>query len=116
MKLAEYGRDDSLPVFCKLHTGYRMYLLKKEIKMPTRHRRRNPVAMATILRKGGVHEKSRKAKRQKQKRDLRKMISKAMTTDGGHFFCLFIIESGWFRTGFLGYQCYEERQQHCLQH
>ena len=46
--------------------------------MPTLHRRRNPVAQAAILRKGGVHEKSRKTKRQKQKRDLRKLISKAM--------------------------------------
>ena len=55
--------------------------------MPTRlHRRRNPIAQASILRKGGVHEKSRKAKRQKQKHELRKIVSKAMTTDRGHFF------------------------------
>lgn len=60
--------------------------------MPTRlHRRRNPVAQAAILRKGGVHEKSRKAKRQKQKNELRKIVTKAMTTYRGHFFanCLF---------------------------
>ena len=61
-------------------------------KMPEQttrqHRRRNPVALAAILRKGGVHEKSRKAKRQKQKNALRKEVSK-MTTDRGHFFCLF---------------------------
>ncbi len=54
--------------------------------MPTRHNRRNPVAQATIMRKGGVHEKSRKANRQKQKRDLRKLVTKAMTADSGHFF------------------------------
>lgn len=52
------------------------------------HRRRNPVAQAAILRKGGVHEKSQKSKRQKLKRELRKTVSKAMTTDSGHFFCL----------------------------
>ena len=57
--------------------------------MPTRHRKRNPVAMAAILRKGGVHKKSRKAKRQKQKRELRKMISKAMAAYSGHFFVWF---------------------------
>ncbi len=47
--------------------------------MPTRqlrHQRRNPVAQAAIMRKGGVHEESRKAKRQKQKRELCKMILK----------------------------------------
>jgi len=57
--------------------------------MPTRtirHQRRNPVAQAAIMRKGGVHEKSRKSKRQKQKRELRKMISKAMAAYSGHFF------------------------------
>jgi len=51
--------------------------------MPTLHRRRNPVALAEILRKGGVHEKSRKAKRQKQKSKLRKEVSKAMATYRG---------------------------------
>jgi len=54
--------------------------------MPTLHRRRNPVAQAEILRKGGVHQKSRKAKRQKQKRELRKTVNKAMATFRGHFF------------------------------
>ena len=50
------------------------------------HRRRNPVAQAAILRKGGVHEKSRKSKRQKQKRELRTTVSKAMATYRGHSF------------------------------
>ncbi len=54
--------------------------------MTTLHRRRNPVAQAAILRKGGVHEKSRKAKRQKQKRELRNSVSKAMATYRGHSF------------------------------
>ena len=55
--------------------------------MPTRlHRRRNPVAQAAILRKGGVHEKSKKAKRQESKAKLRKEVSKAMATLSGHFF------------------------------
>ena len=52
----------------------------------TLHRRRNPVAQAAILRKGGVHEKSRKSKRQKQKSVLRKEVSKAMATYSGHSF------------------------------
>ncbi len=56
--------------------------------MPERHRRRNPVALAAILRKGGAHEKSRKSKRQKQKRELRKTVSRTMATYRGHFFCL----------------------------
>lgn len=58
--------------------------------MPTRlHGRRNPVALAEILRKGGAHEKSRKAKRQKQKREMRKEVSKAMATYRGHsYLCL----------------------------
>ena len=35
----------------------------------------NPVARAAILRKGGVHEKSKTAKRQHSKRQLNKMVS-----------------------------------------
>jgi hypothetical protein len=52
------------------------------------HKKRNPIAQAPILRKGGVHEKSRKAKRQKQKGELRSLVrntvSKAMATYRGH--------------------------------
>ena len=58
--------------------------------MTTLHRRRNPVAQAAILRKGGVHEKSRKSKRQKQKRELRNIVSKAMATYRGHSFICFL--------------------------
>jgi hypothetical protein len=36
--------------------------------------RRNPVAQAAIMRKGGVHDKTNKAKRQKEKQKLRKKI------------------------------------------
>ncbi|GAA6154328.1 hypothetical protein NBRC116587_37510 [Pseudoteredinibacter isoporae] len=37
--------------------------------------RGNPIAQNPLMRKGGVHEKSRSAKRQKAKRDLRKQIA-----------------------------------------
>ncbi len=42
-----------------------------------RHVRINPIARAPILRKGGVHQKSRSAERQADKRQLRKLIDKA---------------------------------------
>jgi hypothetical protein len=35
---------------------------------------RNPVARAAILRKGGVHEKTNKAKRQKSKQAFKKQV------------------------------------------
>ena len=54
---------------------------KTEVKL---HNKRNPVAQAPILCKGGVHEKSRKAKRQKQKGELRQTVAKAMATYRGH--------------------------------
>jgi len=58
------------------------------------YKKRNPVAQAAILRKGGVHDKSRKTKRQKQKSELRKTVSKEMATYRGHSFilsqCIFI--------------------------
>jgi len=53
-------------------------------KLQKMHKKRNPVAQAAILRKGGVHEKSRKAKRLKQKSELRKSVNKAMATYRGH--------------------------------
>ena len=52
--------------------------------MTALHKKRNPIAQAPILRKGGVHEKSRKAKRQKQKGELRQTVAKAMATYRGH--------------------------------
>jgi len=37
-----------------------------------KHKLRNPVARAAILRKGGVHDKTNKAKRQKRKQAFKK--------------------------------------------
>ncbi len=42
---------------------------------------RNPVARAAIMRKGGVHEKCRTAKRQQQKRELEKTVSEYLAHD-----------------------------------
>jgi hypothetical protein len=44
--------------------------------MPNNNRTqvRNPIARAAILRKGGVHDKTNKAKRQKQKQTFKKDI------------------------------------------
>ncbi len=44
--------------------------------MPNGNRRtiRNPVAQSAILRKGGVHDKSTKAKRQKNKQALKRQL------------------------------------------
>lgn len=43
--------------------------------MPDNNRNiRNPVARAAIMRKGGVHDKSNKAKRQKAKQQLSKKL------------------------------------------
>jgi len=47
--------------------------------MKTNHKRRklrNPLANDPLLRKGGVHEKSRKAKRAADKRELRNKVMK----------------------------------------
>jgi len=60
--------------------------------MPEINRRRNPVALAAILRKGGVHKKSRKSKRQKQKRELSAILTKTLVNKrslkSGLFYCL----------------------------
>ena len=40
------------------------------------HKRRNPVANSPIMRKGGVHEKSRSGERQQGKQSLKKLVSK----------------------------------------
>jgi hypothetical protein len=39
-----------------------------------RIRLRNPIARAAILRKGGVHDKTNKAKRQKRKQAFKKEV------------------------------------------
>ena len=41
-----------------------------------RHKPRNLVAMASIMRKGGVHEKSRSGERQQGKQKLKQLVSK----------------------------------------
>lgn len=41
---------------------------------PPRVARRNFVALNPLLKKGGVHEKTKSAKRQKAKRDLQKQV------------------------------------------
>ncbi len=43
-------------------------------------RKRNPVAHHLFINRGGVHEKSNSAKRQEDKRQLRKLVAK---TGGG---------------------------------
>ena len=41
-----------------------------------RNKPRNPVAVLPIMRKGGVHEKSRSAERQQGKQKLKQLVSK----------------------------------------
>lgn len=45
-------------------------------------KRRNPLANVVMLRKGGVHEKSRSAKRQADKRALHKELKKYNSDQG----------------------------------
>ena len=40
-------------------------------------KRRNPLALNPLLRKGGVHKKSRKAERRALKQATRKLVAKA---------------------------------------
>ena len=66
--------------------------------MPTRnqttpHQRGNPIANNPLMRKGGVHKKSRTSKRQKHKRETRRLVAKYMGTArgrsrGGHYFSI----------------------------
>ena len=51
-------------------------------------KRRNPVAHAPILRKGGVHQKSRSAERQQGKRKLRQSLSNYAATLCGRDGCI----------------------------
>lgn len=46
-------------------------------------RKRNPVAHHLFINRGGVHEKSNSAKRQGDKRQLRKLVDKAGAGDSG---------------------------------
>ena len=47
---------------------------------PRLNRRGNPIANNPLMRRGGVHKKSRTAKRQKQKRETRQLVTKYMTS------------------------------------
>ncbi|RTZ63656.1 MAG: hypothetical protein DSZ29_06625 [Aquificaceae bacterium] len=44
------------------------------------NRRGNPIANNPLMRRGGVHKKSRTAKRQKHKRETRQLVTKYMTS------------------------------------
>ncbi len=46
-------------------------------------RNRNPVAHHLFIHRGGVHEKSKSAKRQEDKRQLRKLVAKAGAGEPG---------------------------------
>ena len=45
-------------------------------KQTTLHQRGNPIANNPLMRKGGVHKKSRRAKRQEHKRETRRLVAK----------------------------------------
>ena len=44
------------------------------MKKSKQHKRRNPLALNPLMHKGGVHEKSNKAKRQAEKRKTQRQI------------------------------------------
>lgn len=48
-----------------------------------RQGRKNPVARVLGMHRGGVHEKSRSAKRQQEKRQLRKLVDKVGAGSSG---------------------------------
>ena len=49
--------------------------------MAKKPKRGNPVAQAAIMRKGGVHEKSKSAKRQHSKRKLRNEVNQYLAAN-----------------------------------
>ena len=48
-----------------------------------RNKPRNPVAIAPIMRKGGVHEKSRSGERQQGKQKLKQLVSRVEAGSSG---------------------------------
>lgn len=48
-----------------------------------RHARRNPVAHAAIMRKGGAHEKSRSSERQQSRQQIRQLLNKVEAGSSG---------------------------------
>ncbi len=52
---------------------------------PRLNRRGNPIANNPLMRRGGVHKKTRTSKRQKHKRETRQLVAKYMNSSrGGH--------------------------------
>jgi hypothetical protein len=47
-------------------------------KQTTIHQKGNPIANNPLMRKGGVHKKSQSSKRQKHKRETRRLVAKYM--------------------------------------
>lgn len=52
---------------------------KPRLKLPSRT---NPIARAAIMSKGGAHQKTRSAKRQADKRQLRQLVAKVGADSG----------------------------------
>jgi len=48
-----------------------------------RNKPRNPVANAPIMRKGGVHQKSRSGERQQEKQQLKQLVSRVEAGSSG---------------------------------
>ncbi|PID46859.1 MAG: hypothetical protein CSB47_01875 [Proteobacteria bacterium] len=48
-----------------------------------RHKPRNPIATAAIMRKGGAHEKSRSGERQQGKQKLKQFVSQIKAGSSG---------------------------------
>ena len=48
-----------------------------------RNKPRNPVATAPIMRKGGVHQKSRSGERQQGKQQLKQLVSRVEAGSSG---------------------------------
>jgi hypothetical protein len=54
-------------------------------KQTTIHQKGNPIANNPLMRKGGVHKKSRSSKRQKHKRETRRLVAKYMGAARGRY-------------------------------
>ncbi len=68
-------KDASLP------QKYRRNIMPEQNRnTPRLHQRGNPIANNPLMRRGGVHKKSRTSKRQKHKRETRQLVTKYMTS------------------------------------
>ncbi len=61
---------------------------KAQLNAKKLNKSRNPIANSAIMRKGGVHEKTRKAKRQTLKRELRATLVNQRSLKSDLFYCL----------------------------